>query len=142
MNRIEVHRVRKSLDWFRPCGPALVAQTVRQLADNHPSVRSRLPSDTSAWHARWFATLEQVVDNLYSFHTLEPGLSVLGSRAARVGLTPAHMAIIRDELLLAMARLAGDDWSPSLHAGWTTVLDALIGALLHERTAHTVRVAA
>ncbi len=142
MNRIEIHRVRSSLDWFRPCGAALVAQAVRQVADNHPGVRSRLPADTSGWHARWFATLEQVVDNLHSFETLEPGLGVLGRRAGAVGLTPAHMAVLREELVSAMARLAGADWTPSLDAGWRLVLDAIIGAMLHERPAAAVKRAA
>ena len=142
MNRIHVHSVRSSLDWFRPCGAALVAQTVRQVADNHPEVRSRLPANTSGWHARWFATLEQVVDNLHNFQSLEPGLSVLGKRAAAAGVTPLHMAVLRDELIVAMARLAGDDWTDALHAAWSTVLDAVIGAMLHERQAMSGRKAA
>lgn len=120
----------------------MVAQTVRQVADNHPGIRSKLPPDTSGWHGRWFATLEQVVDNLGSFHTLEPGLGVLGKRAAAAGITPGHMASIRDELMSAMARLAGDDWTPGLAAGWRVVLDAVIGAMLHERQAHSGRAAA
>lgn len=130
------------MDWFRPCGAALIAQTVRQVADNHPGVRSRLPADTSEWHARWFATLEQIVDSLHSFQNVEPGLSVLGRRAVAAGITPAHMSVLRDELVIAMARLAGDDWTPTLEAGWNTVLDAVIGAMLHDRAAVAAKKAA
>ena len=131
MNRIQLNQVRASLEWFRPCGPALVAQVVRQLADNHPRVRAFLPDDTSTWHARWFATLAQVVANLHTFQAVEGGLGVLGTRAAARGVTPAHMAVVRDELLVAMSRLAGEDWTDALHEAWTTTLDAAIGAMIH-----------
>ncbi len=142
MNRIQLNHVRSSLDWFRPCGGALIAQTVRQLADNHPRVRSLLPEDTANWNVRWFATLEQIVGNLHSFESVEPGLGVLGRRATLNGFTPAHMATVRDELILAMARLAGPDWSDSVNASWVLVLDAVIGAMMNERVAPSARKAA
>jgi hemoglobin-like flavoprotein len=121
--------VRASLDWFRPCGPALMAQVLRQLSDHHPRVRGLFPDDASEWTARYFATLDQIVGKAHDFQTLETSVANLGRRVAARGAGVREMTIVRDELIEAMSRLAGDDWTPALQRDWLMLLDAVIGAM-------------
>lgn len=130
MNRVQVQRVRESFEWFRPCGPAMVARVLRQLDDRAPGVRALFPQDCSKHNQRFFETLSQVVRRADKFHKLEAPLMELGVQAYRAGANPAHYRIVRTELLRAMAELAGEDWSAELEAEWTLLLEAVSGAML------------
>lgn len=130
MDRIQAHLVRSSLDDFSPCGPALIATVIRNLGDHYPDLRGLFPDDTSRYHARWFATLQQVARFCDTFHRLEKPLGDLGRQAAAQGASAAHYRIVRDELLRAMADLAGDAWTAQTADSWSTLLDGVTGAML------------
>ncbi len=130
MNRIQAHLVRRSFEFFRPCGPAMVARVVRGLSDTSPALRALLPDDTGPLHSAWFRTLSQVVERCDEFRKLEKALGSLGNRAAQAGASPAHYRIVRKELLAAMRELAGEDWTHDLHTSWDLLLEAVTGAML------------
>jgi hemoglobin-like flavoprotein len=130
MNRVQLHRVRVSFEWFRPCGPAMVARVLRQLEDRSPGVRALFPRDCSKLNKRFFETLSQVVRRADTWHKLEGPLMELGLQAYRAGANPAHYRIVRAEVLRAMEELAGEDWSPELAADWTLLLEAVSGAMM------------
>jgi hemoglobin-like flavoprotein len=130
MNRIQVHRIRSSFEWFRPCGPAMIARVFRELGDHNPGVRALFPEDTARLNVRLFETLGQVVKALPRFHSLEEALMELGAKAAQAGAHPGHYGIVRDELLSTMSQLAGNDWTEELANDWTLVLDAVSGAMM------------
>ncbi|CAG0971763.1 Flavohemoprotein [Phycisphaerales bacterium] len=130
MDRIQAHLVRSSLEDFCLCGPALVSSVIRNLGDHYPDLRGLFPDDTSRYHVRWFATLQQVARFCDTFHRLEKPLGELGKQAAACGATAAHYRIVRNELLQAMADLAGDAWTADTANSWSLVLDAMTGAML------------
>jgi hemoglobin-like flavoprotein len=130
MNRIQAHRVRTSLKWFRPCGPALIARVLRNLGYKHPGVRALFPEDSAQLNKQLFDTLTQVVRSLPHFQRLEEPLMALGVKAAAAGANPAHYRIVRNELLSTMAELADVDWSEELAKDWALVLDAVAGVML------------
>jgi hemoglobin-like flavoprotein len=130
MDRADWRLVRESMDDFDTCGPALIAMAVRSLGDNHPEVRALLPRDTSIYHARWYATLRQIVTHAGQFGRLTDPLARLGAQANAAGARPNHYRAVRDELLRAMADLAGDVWTERTRRAWTELLDAAIGAML------------
>lgn len=130
MNRIQAHLVRRSFEFFRPCGPAMIARVVRGLSDDAPDVRAMLPEETAALHGKWFATLAQVVRHCDEFRKIEKSLGELGRRAAAAGATPADYRSVRNELLRAMAELAGEDWTDDLRKSWALLLDGASGAMM------------
>lgn len=140
MNRIQAHRVRSSFDWFRPCGPAMIARVFRVLTDDHPGLRAMFPDDTTKLNKRYFETLGQIVKALPRWHSLEEPLMELGIAAAAAGASAVHHRVIRDVLLDTMASLAGEHWTEELAKDWMLVLDAVSGAML--RGAHGERAAA
>jgi hemoglobin-like flavoprotein len=142
MNRIQMRRVRATFDEVRPCGPALIAQVIRSLREHHSAMRSFLKGESGAHSATLFATLEQIVRNAERFDTLEGPLGALGAKAAAVGLKPPHYALVREELIVAMANLLGDTWTDAVENDWRQLLDACAGAMLAAPAAAAVRKAA
>ena len=130
MNAIQLHRIKTSFEWFRPCGPAMVARVFKGLEDHYPGVRALFPEDTSRLNKKLFESLSQVVARMPRFYKLERPLMELGLEAYRHGGNPAHYRIVRNELLRATAELAGDQWTPDLHEDWTLLLEAVSGAML------------
>ncbi|MFO0858031.1 MAG: globin domain-containing protein [Phycisphaerales bacterium] len=136
-----MRRVRESLDWMRPCGPALVAQVLRQLSEKHPDTRALFP-DQPDLNKRLFATLEQVVKNLSHYTVLEPALMNAGQAAIERGARPEDFSAVRQEMLDAFQRLSGDDWTHELQHDWGFVLDAVAGTMLRASEASQKRMAA
>lgn len=130
MNRIQANRVRKSFEWFRPCGPAIIARIFRSLGDQHPGIRVLFPDDTSSLNTKLFETLGNIVRALPRFEAVDLLLADLGAKAGAAGAKPAHYRIVRDELLTTMAKLTGVDWTPELANDWKLVLDSVTGAML------------
>jgi len=142
MNPISTQLVKQSFDWFRPCGPGLIAKVMRNLADDSPGVRAMFPEDTTALHQQIFATLGQVVRNIDRFSTLERPLGQLGRICAREGANAGHYVTFKMELLRVMAELAGDDWTPNLASLWDQTLDAVTAAMVVGAIQEELRAAA
>jgi hemoglobin-like flavoprotein len=144
MQRPQIRRVKQSFDWMRPCGPALVAQVLRKLEERHPDTRALFPAQAKL-NKRLFATLEQVVGHLHRYQVLEPALAEAGRDAMARGARPEDFAKVREEMIDAMARLAGEDWTTELDHDWRLVLDAMAGAMLagdDAASSHDARLAA
>lgn len=142
MDARQLYLVRNSLDWFSPCGAALIARVVQRVRERDASVVRLLGQETTAGgddlNKRLFATLRQVVRGMSSFHKLEAALLSAGVTAAGRGGHAALYAIVREELVATMADLAGDDWSPALTHAWTDVLNAVAGVLLRSGFEHRI----
>jgi hemoglobin-like flavoprotein len=130
MNRASMHLIKTSFEWFVPCGPAMIAQVMRRLCDEHPGVRALFPDETSHFNKRIFATLAQVARNVDQFGSLTFALAQLGGICSKEGANSGHYIIFKDTLLSVMADLAGDDWTPKVHAAWSETLDAVMAAMI------------
>lgn len=130
MNSIAAHRVKLSFEWFVPCGAGLIAKVMRNLADNQPGVRALFPEETAELNRRLFSTLGQVVRGLDNFDSLRRPLGMLGVNCAREGANTGHYSVVKNELLMVMAELAGEDWTPELAALWDQLLEAVTGAMV------------
>jgi hemoglobin-like flavoprotein len=130
MNPLHLSLIRTSYQWFRPCGPAMVAKVLRELADGDPELGALFATDDPRRAERFFKTLGQVVRFAHEFERLEPALAELGRSAAYAGASARHYTIARNQLLANMAELAGDDWSDDLRNAWEGLLLAAGGAML------------
>jgi hemoglobin-like flavoprotein len=130
MNPLHLSLIRTSYQWFRPCGPAMVAKVLRELADGDPELGVLFATEDRRRAERFFRTLGQVVRHAHEFERLEPSLEELGRAAAHAGASPRHYAIARTHLLATMAELAGEDWNEDLHRAWEGLLLAVGGAML------------
>jgi hypothetical protein len=130
MHTPNLRRLQASFEWFRPCGPALIAHAIRTASDRNDDLRSIVPDDTSHLTALLFRALSELVARSSGFAKIEQPLAVLGQRAALAGVRASQLPVIRDALLDSMAQLAGGDWSPELHSDWESLLDGAIGVMM------------
>jgi hemoglobin-like flavoprotein len=130
MHTPDLRRIRRSVAWFEPCGPALIAQAVRFAADRDADIAALLPDDQENMNTLLFRTLVHVVNHAENFALLEAQLATVAARARKVGVRATQLPTMRDALLEALAGLAGREWSPQLERDWRTLLDAVIGAML------------
>lgn len=130
MHTPDLRRIRRSVDWFAPCGPALIAQAARFAADRDADIAALLPENQEHVNTLLFRTLVHVVNHAENFPLLEAQLATVAVRARKVGVRASHLPIMRDCLIEALAGLAGNQWSPALERDWRTLLDGVIGAML------------
>lgn len=130
MNPLHLSLIRTSYQWFRPCGPAMIAKVLRELADNDPELGVLFATEDPRRAERFFRTLGQLVRFAHEFERLEPALAEIGKQAALAGASPRHYTVARNQLLDTMAELAGEDWSDELRSAWEGLLMAAGGAML------------
>ncbi len=130
MHTPDLHRIRASFAWFSPCGPALIAQAVRLAADRDDDIRSLLPENQEHLNTLLFRTLGHIVKHADNFALLEAQMATVASRAAKAGVRPKQLPLMRDSLLAALGALAGEQWTPALARDWETLLDAIMGTML------------
>lgn len=130
LSRQQIASLKDSFEWFAPCGAAMIARVMRNLADNHPGIRAMFPEETAELNSKLFSTLGQIVANINRFDKLEGPLGELGKQCAVEGVNVAHYRIVGDELLSVMAELARDDWNKQLERDWEALLSAVTGAML------------
>lgn len=142
MDRASMQLVKSSFEWFVPCGPAMIAQVMRRLCDEHPGVRAMFPPQTEELNKRIFATLGQVARNVDRFGSLQFPLAQLGVICQREGANSGHYIIFKDMLLSVMADLAGEDWTPRVSKSWSQTLDAAMAAMVVGAVQEELRMAA
>jgi hemoglobin-like flavoprotein len=136
MDARQLYLVRNSLDWFSPCGPALIARVIQRVRERDPSSAEVLGPGGEAQNKQLFATLRQIVRGMSDFHKLEAALLESGKALAQRGGHATLYAIVRDEIITTMAQLAGDDWSNDLTNAWSEVLNTVSGTLLRAGFEH------
>lgn len=130
MHTPDLRRIRRSVDWFEPCGPALIAQAARFAADRDADIAALLPDDQEHMNTLLFRTLVHVVNHAENFALLEAQLATVAARARKVGVRANQLPVMRDCLIEALSGLAGREWTPALERDWRMLLDGVIGAML------------
>jgi hemoglobin-like flavoprotein len=69
--------------------------------------------------------LVAVMDHLEDAPWLERTLTALGTQHRGYGVTDEMYEWVGDSLLVTLAEVAGDDWSPSARAAWTEAYGAI-----------------
>lgn len=131
MDRARFERIRSTYAHLEPCGAALVARVFAGAAARDPRLAALADrTDPGAFNARVWNSFSRLVAKVGEFRTLEAPLMALGVHAARNGVGPIQLRILREELLGAMGELLDADWTPRVRRDWAFVLAAVTGAML------------
>ncbi len=107
------------------CGPLtgrLAERFYERLFARVPQIRGMFPVEMSKQREKIGQTLEQVIANLRSADDLSGPLRELGERHVGYGAKPEHYPIVIDEMVAAMAEVAGAAWTPEDSADWSLAL--------------------
>jgi methyl-accepting chemotaxis protein len=137
-----VTSLRDSFNLLAPAADQLVDTFYTDLFDAAPSVRSLFPDDMAKQKKALIGALAWVVGNLTEPKAFREGLLAMGERHGGYGAESAHYPVVRDVLLGAMGKLAGDVWTRSLQADWRAALDVVAGIMIEGQARASARRAA
>src|SRR5215467_12024496 len=102
----------------------------RNLFARHPEVRSMFPQDMSRLRVKFADELNAIVHAIPDFPAFFEAARALGARHVGYGVRAAHFAMVRPQLLAAIAEELGDAWTPAMAAAWTAAYDIISEAML------------
>lgn len=115
----EVQRlVPASFTRLAPCADQLVRRFYERFFNAYPGMRALFPADMGEQRSKLGAALRLAVENLGAPDALAPLLEDLGRRHGRLGITRGHFDALGRALLLTLAELEGEAWSPALAVAW------------------------
>ena len=123
---LNVALLRESFHKIAPQAEQLADVFYDTLFERYPSVKP-LFADVSLpeQKKKLVAALALVVKNLEKPDVLKTALGQLGERHLEYGAKAAHYPAVGECLLVALAEVAGDQWTPELKKAWTEAYGAV-----------------
>jgi hemoglobin-like flavoprotein len=125
-----VGRLRSSLAVMLGHGQALADVFYADLFARYPELRSFFRSDISGLKQKLLQTLEWIIGNLDRPAEVRAVARELGKKHEAFGAKPEHYPIIRDVLVTAMGKVAGNQWTRELDAEWRLSFDLLSAIMI------------
>ncbi|HEY4027883.1 MAG TPA: globin domain-containing protein [Candidatus Dormibacteraeota bacterium] len=139
--RLQVDLLRTSFQMVIERQPNLTRIFYEVLFARHPEARQLFFRKTIEVQEQMLAeTLSTAVDHLEDGPWLQSRLAELGSRHAEYGVTEEMYGWVAEALLAALARVAGDDWTPDVEAAWGDALTAIATLMLAAQTSPARRI--
>lgn len=114
-----------------PRADELVTRFYDRLFAAHPDVAELFEGlDMAAQRRHLVAGLQLVIANLRKPEVLGPKLRDLGRRHVEYGAQAEHYPVVAQELLGAMAEIAGKAWTPPVRKAWRAALGVVAEAML------------
>jgi hemoglobin-like flavoprotein len=126
-----IARLRSSYSLVAPRAAELIDTFYEGLFAAAPAVRPLFPADMSKQKGHLFAAVGLVVKHADNLGALTEPLAQMGERHRTYGARPEHYPVVRDCMLIALARTAGPAWTDQLAADWGAALNAVAGAMIH-----------
>jgi NAD(P)H-flavin reductase/hemoglobin-like flavoprotein len=99
-------------------------------ATGGPEVIDIFPPDMSYVRMHLAEAIGQAVTNVDKPEVLAPLLRQLGRTHRKFGIEPRHFEMVGASLLAALARFAGDAWTPELKATWAEAYGVVSGLMM------------
>ncbi len=122
--------ILSSFELISPRLTDLMERFYTRLFEHAPQVRPLFPQDLTRQKTHLAAAVGLVVKNVDDLTALERPLQEMGARHVRYGAQPAHYGVVRDQMLAAMADIAGPAWTIQFQRAWTEALDSVAAAML------------
>jgi hemoglobin-like flavoprotein len=130
-------RLRVSLARLLAKGDQLPVTFYALLFAQCPTIRRLFPADMTQQRAKLTRTLVWIATHLDRRDQVIAAVRELGCRHARYGATPEHYPLVRDALIDAMARTAGDDWDERIAEDWRLSIDLIARHMIRAAAATT-----
>jgi len=114
---------------------AVASAFYSRLFEIDPSLRRLFGSDLGDQRRKLMQMLATAVGGLDDIARLLPAVESLGARHAGYGVRAAHYASVGQALIDTLRTGLGVAFTPALEAAWTTVYNALAGAMQAGATA-------
>jgi hemoglobin-like flavoprotein len=111
--------------------PKMTKRFYEILFERYPQARELFGRNSeAAQQAMLQEALVAVVDHLEDADWLAATLGAQGIKHVSYGVTPEMYDWVGASLLVTLAEIAGDGWTPQLEAAWTEAYGAIVGLML------------
>ncbi|HEY4060078.1 MAG TPA: globin domain-containing protein [Kofleriaceae bacterium] len=122
---LDAELLRTTFDLVIDRRPDLTVRFYEVLFQRYPDLEPMFRGSRSMQAKMLAYAISAVIDHLDDAAWLEETLGNLGSRHAGYGVTAAMYGQVGDALLVTLAEVAGDDWSPEVQEQWTLAYTAI-----------------
>ena len=126
----DIALIRASLAVVEPVAADLAAYFYSLLFTRYPQVRDMFPPGMDVQRGRLLRALLHIVDLVDDMEGLQRFCAHLGRDHRKFGTENAHYDAVGECLLAALARFAGDDWSPEAERAWTLAYTAVAQVMM------------
>lgn len=130
MTEEQIARIRTCFDEMTPRTPELADRFHARLFAQNPALRALFPRDLAMQKQDFAAGLRHVVKSLNRIEAAAPMFMDIGSRQARMGLTPGHFGVAREALLATLRDMSGPHWNEQLEQDWREALSAVVSLMV------------
>jgi len=128
---LNLDALETSFDQIAPRGDELMDVFYARLFAAAPSVKPLFAgTDLRRQKAMLLAALVLLRRSLRDLDSVTPALRELGARHVRYGAQPAHYPVVGQVLILSMAQVAGDAWTPEYEQAWTEAFAIVADVML------------
>ncbi|HEX8523271.1 MAG TPA: globin domain-containing protein [Tepidisphaeraceae bacterium] len=131
-DRSLAQRLRESYQVLSPQGEMLAERFYTRLFWAQPTLRKLFYGDMASQRQKMLGMLQWIVANLEDRATLKAGLVALGQRHRAYGARPEHYPVVAEQLIAAMAEVAGPAWDEQIAGDWRTALERIGATMLGE----------
>jgi hemoglobin-like flavoprotein len=127
---LNVPLLRQSFQLVLDTNPNVTARFYEILFERYPASRRLFrPGSQRKQEEMLAGALVAVVEHLEDAPWLTSTLGGLGAKHVGYGVTAEMYDWVGDALLATLAEVAGDAWSPELHAAWAEAYGAIVSLM-------------
>lgn len=128
---LDISALETSFDHIAPRGDQLVDLFYSRLFAVAPHVKPLFAdTDLKRQKAMLLAALILLRKSLRDLDSVTPALRSLGARHVRYGAQPQHYPVVGEVLIVSMAQVAGEAWTPEYQLAWTEAFAVVAGVML------------
>lgn len=128
---LDISALETSFDHIAPRGDQLVDLFYSRLFAVAPDVKPLFAdTDLKRQKAMLLAALILLRKSLRDLDSVTPALRSLGARHVRYGAQPQHYPVVGEVLIVSMAQVAGEAWTPEYQLAWTEAFAVVAGVML------------
>ena len=128
---LDISALETSFDHIAPRGDQLVDLFYSRLFAVAPDVKPLFAdTDLKRQKAMLLAALILLRKSLRDLDSVTPALRSLGARHVRYGAQPQHYPLMGEVLIVSMAQVAGEAWTPEYQLAWTEAFAVVAGVML------------
>ena len=137
---MDVNRLELIMDSFfvvRPRIDEMAELFYALLFDCAPNLRAAFPAEIGPQAKKLSSTLSFAIGALSDPAGLTKVLHDLGKDHAQYQISAHDYALVNEVMLLALAHICADEWTPDLHTAWSETLDFIADTMQEgERRVH------
>lgn len=126
----QIEKVQRSFELLKERPEPASYEMYERLFARAPHLKPMFRDDLAGQGMKFINTLGFIVDNLRDPGALQARLDELGAGHATLGVKVEHFDLMGDALMVTLAHVLGDEFTPELETAWRQAYRAVSDAVI------------